>query len=45
MPDDLSGVAAELLAEGNRSGVHQVGTTAFDHFGELFGLLVERASR
>src|SRR5690625_4663436 len=39
----LSGEAGELLAEGDRGGVHEVGTAALDHGGELARLAVEGA--
>ena len=42
---NLSGIAAELLAEGNRSGVHQVSTTTLDYLGKLGGLQAERVSQ
>ena len=38
---DLGGVAAELLAEGDRGGVHQVGAPGLHHRGVGGGLLVE----
>ena len=41
---DLAGVAAELLAEGHRHGVHQVGAAGLDHGGEL-GLLARQRRR
>ena len=36
---DLRGVPAELLAEGDRGGVHQVGAAGLHHGRPLFGLL------
>ena len=35
---DLGGVAAELLAEGHRRGVHEVGAARLHHLGELVRL-------
>ena len=40
---DLRGVAAELLAEGDRHRVHQVGAAGLDHVGEPLGLLLQRS--
>ena len=42
---DGRGVAAELLAERDRRGVHQVRPAALDHVGELAGLGLERRRR
>ncbi|GAA3047234.1 hypothetical protein GCM10020000_29160 [Streptomyces olivoverticillatus] len=39
---DLGGVAAELLAEGDGRGVHQVGAARLDDVGELLGLALQR---
>ena len=39
---DLRGVAAELLAERDGDGVHQVGAAGLDDVGELLGLALER---
>ena len=39
---DLSGVAAELLAEGDGNGVHQVRAAGLDDVGELLGLALQR---
>ena len=42
---DLAGVAAELLAEGHRRRVHEVGAAGLDHLGELAALRRSDASR
>ena len=42
---DRRGVAAELLAERDRGGVHQVGAAALDHVGELGRLGLERGGQ
>ena len=43
MPEPhLRRVAAELLAEGDRDRVHQVGAAGLDHVGELLGLRFQR---
>ena len=39
---DLGRVAAELLAEGDRDGVHQVGAAGLDDVGELRRLRLQR---
>ena len=39
---DLGGVAAELLAEGDRHRVHQVGAAGLDDVGELLRLRLQR---
>ena len=38
---DLSGVAAELLAEGDGNGVHQMRAPGLDHVGELLRLALQ----